>query len=441
MKRLRANRFQVSLVTLAVGLLLGCFAQPASAQGKKLSIAYMPHPIHEQQLKWMKKWGEMNGVEIKPTPISYEVYVEKLTASFLARSQEYDIIWHNDDWGQLWGAFMEPIDDVKALSLTDTKVLVDPAMLWPGPDKKRHPTAVPMLETLGIFFYRKDLIAPNEYPKTWADLVRISQKLQKDGKVKWGYVGGMKYPHTWFTLLWSLWTNDCDLFAPFNERDNDVLAKNDWKTMLGDKCAREAVEFWWDAVNTHKISPPGMVSYTRTEADAVFMAGDAFMTMNDTPLWGKYNDPNASKVAGKVQMGGFPLGPSTNKKGVAWRAAWFWAVPKAIAPGQKALAKQLLNWLLESDDVQLDTWKATGGIPAVTKIQQRLSKEDPLFLQVKTILIDAPYIIVPAYYFKQWPEVHATFSDVATKALTGKREDIGKVLTEGGQKLSEIMRR
>ena len=48
---------------------------------------------------------------------------------------------------------------------------------------------------------------------------------------------------------------------------------------------------------------------------------------------------------------------------------------------------------------------------------------------------------MPAYYFKQWPEVHATFSDIASKALIGKREDIPKVLTEGAQKLSEIMRK
>jgi ABC-type glycerol-3-phosphate transport system substrate-binding protein len=441
MKRLCARASRAFLTVVVTGLVIGLLADPAPAQSKKLSIAYMPHPIQEQQLKWMKKWGEANGVEIRPTPISYEVYVEKLTASFLAKSQEYDIIWHNDDWGQLWGAFLEPVDDVKSLALMDTKVLVDPAMLWPGADKKKHPTAVPLAETLGVFFYRKDLIKAEEYPKTWADLVRIGQRLQKEGKVKWGYVGGLKYPHTWFTLLWSLWTNDCDLFAPYNERDNDVLAKNEWRSMLGEKCAREAVEFWWDAINTTKISPPGMVSYTRTESDAVFMAGEAFMTMNDTPLWGKYNDPKASKVAGNVAMGKFPLGPSSTKPGVAWRAAWFWAVPKAIAPGQKDAAKKLLTWLGENEEVQLDVWKGTGGIPAVTRVQQRLAKEDPLFLQVKTVLIDAPYHITPAYYFKQWPEVHATFSDYATKALTGKREDIGKTLTEGGQKLSEIMRR
>ncbi len=37
--------------------------------------------------------------------------------------------------------------------------------------------------------------------------------------------------------------------------------------------------------------------------------------------------------------------------------------------------------------------------------------------------------------------MHATFSDIASKALIGKREDIGKVLSEGAKKLSEIMRK
>ena len=262
--------------------------------------------------------------------------------------------------------------------------------------RQARATAVPFNETLGVFFYRKDLITEAEYPKTWADLVRVSQKLQKEGKVKWGFVGGLKYPHTWFTLLWSMWTNDCDLFSPYNERDNEDLAKNDWKSMLGEKCAREAMEFWWDNINTHKISPPALVSYTRTEADGIFMAGESFMTMNDTPLYGKYNDPAASKVAGKVAMGKFPLGPSSTKKGLAWRAAWFWAIPKAIAPDQKKLAKELLTWMGESEEVQRDIFKATAGIPPITKVQLALAKEEPLFAQMKATLIDAPYHIVPA---------------------------------------------
>ena len=35
-----------------------------------------------------------------------------------------------------------------------------------------------------------------------------------------------------------------------------------------------------------------------------------------------------------------------------------------------------------------------------------------------------------AYYFPQWPAVHKAFNDAVTKAVTGKREDIAKVLAE-----------
>ena len=69
MTTLRAKGFRAWFAVLVAVIAVG-LAAPALAQGKKLSIAYMPHPIHEQQLKWMKKWGEMKGVEIKPTPIS-----------------------------------------------------------------------------------------------------------------------------------------------------------------------------------------------------------------------------------------------------------------------------------------------------------------------------------------------------------------------------------
>ena len=159
--------------------------------------------------------------------------------------------------------------DVERIAPTDADLKI-PHMGWNTLDARRpHPVLHGIaLGPQGLHAYfvhsfhlkptvRSDLIAEAEYPKTWADLVRISQKLQKEGKVKWGFVGGLKYPHTWFTLLWSLWTNDCDLFSPYNERDNAVLAKNDWKSMLGEKCAREAIEFWWDNIKTHKIAPPG----------------------------------------------------------------------------------------------------------------------------------------------------------------------------------------
>ena len=37
-----------------------------------------------------------------------------MTASLTSNSDQYDVIWHNDDWGQTWAHLLEPMDDVAA---------------------------------------------------------------------------------------------------------------------------------------------------------------------------------------------------------------------------------------------------------------------------------------------------------------------------------------
>src|SRR5262245_62460708 len=82
----------------------------------------------------------------------------------------------------------------------------------------------------------------------------------------------MNMNNTWFSLWWSMWANNCDILKPLFERDNDKLAAAKFEPAVTEPCHREIVEFWWDAINTHKISPPGMTAYGRNEANAIFMA-------------------------------------------------------------------------------------------------------------------------------------------------------------------------
>src|SRR5262249_19723801 len=159
-------------------------------------------------------------------------------------------------------------------------------------------------------FYRSDLVPAAEVPKILAALVEASKKLQAANKVKFGYVGGMSMNNSWFTYFWSMWANNCDVLMPFYERDNKVLAANGRKSSRDQPCMKETVEYWWDAINPHKISPRGMPAYDRNEANAVFMAGDAAFTVADTLWWGTFNDPAKSKIAGKIAAAPFPLGPN-----------------------------------------------------------------------------------------------------------------------------------
>ena len=423
------NRWRQWAIALAAGTALA--SGSALAQQKELKIGYQPNPIQDASIAMMEKWGAKNGVKIVKVPNSYGVYVEKMTASLTSNSDQYDVIWHNDDWGQLWAHLLEPVDDVAGLKHAD-KWGMDPIIFN---NKQGKPTTVPMGHTFGVFFYRTDLVKESELPKTWADMVTISKRLQAEGKVKFGYVGGMSMNNTWFSWFWTMWTNNCDVLAPKFERDNAVLAKNGWKSMLTDKCMQQVTEFWWDAINTHKISPRGMPAYDRNEANAVFTAGDAAFTVGDSVYWGQFNDPAKSKVAGKVNIGYFPLGPN-RKELFAWNDIWGWSIPLSISPERKKLAKQMLSDMMTDEAGQIELWKKTGAPPPNKELWDKIAKDDAFMRQLKKVSLDIPGKNHAAYYFEKWPGVHKAFSDAVIKAVTGKREDIAKALAEGAPLVS-----
>ena len=148
------------IIAGAAGVALA--AGSAMAQDKELRVGYQPNPIQDASIAMMEKWSAKHGVKITKIPNSYGIYVEKMTAFLTSGSDQYDVIWHNDDWGQLWAHLLEPTDDVDGLKYADP---------W-GMDgiifnnAQGQNTVVPMGQTFGVFFYRTDLVNENELPKT-----------------------------------------------------------------------------------------------------------------------------------------------------------------------------------------------------------------------------------------------------------------------------------
>lgn len=418
----RAARW-ILAAALSVGVALGA---PSRASAEvEIKVGYMKNPIQDASVAMLEKAAARHGARLVKIPMAYSVFQEKVTATLTSGGDQFDIIWHNDDWGQLWQKWLEPTDDVPGMANIDR---------WPVEasfyNDDRKLTVVPMAHTVGTFFYRKDLVKENEVPKTWADLVKVGKRLQDGGKVKWGYVGGMAMNNTWFSYWWTMWGNECDILLPIYERDNTVLERNGWKPAINLPCQREVVEFWWDAINTHKISPKAMTTYTRVEANAVFMAGDAAFTLVDSTHFGEFNDPARSKIVGKVGMAPFPTGPRRSKP-VAWNEIWGWAIPKGVPAERKAVAKKILGDMLTDEAGQIEMWKSTGGPPPNVKLWAKLAATDPVFAELKRAVFDHQGPMHSAYYFPKWPAVHKAYSDVVIKATTGRREDIQKVLDEG----------
>ncbi len=409
------------IATLGSGLAgaLAAGAGRASAQVQSLTVAYMPHPILNNQIEWMRKGAAQLGVDLEAPAIAYVDYVQAMTAQFLGPRNRYQIIWNNDDWGQLFGPFLEPLDDVKQTWAEDRAWM----MRWNG-----KPTAALAVLTAGVMFYRTDLVADKELPRTFDELVEASKRAQAKG-VKWGIMGGSGFPHLWFTLLWSIWSNNADLFLPFGARSWEQLEKGGWTPGVTQKEFIQTVEWWWDAVHVHKIAPPSIAAgASRTDTDAMFMNGDVAFAFQDSTLLQTYRNREKSKVADRVGFTGFPTGPHNTKGRMAWADPWSWSVPKNNPPEAKRKAKQVLNWLAGNRDAQREVWTKVGGIPIHLEVQKELVRTDPEYRRLHELTVGSPQLIHSAYYWPLWPEIHSLASKAFTQALTGPREKIPEVM-------------
>jgi len=411
------------LGTTGAGLAgLGLFSpRLVDAQARVLSVAYMPHPVIQNAVESLRKAANQLKVDLDTPAIAYMDYVQSQTAQFMGPRNRYQIIWNNDDWGQLFGPFLEPIDDVVKQVWADDRA-------WMMKYKGRQ-TAAPFVLTCGCMFYRTDLISEAEIPKTLDELVEAAKRAQGKG-VKWGIMGGSGFPHLWFTLLWSVWNNNADLFMPFGARSWEQLDKGKWTPGVTEKEFVNTVTWWWDAIHTHKIAPPSIAAgATRTDTDAMFMQGDVAFAFQDTTLLGTYRDPQKSKIADKVSLAGFPMGPHNKKGRIGWFDCWFWSVPKNNPSDAKKTAKELINAVIGSKESHRDIWMKTGGVPAHLEVQKELlASGDADYKKVHAATVGSPQPIHSAYYWPLWPEIHSLTSKAFTQALTGPRDKIAEVM-------------
>src|SRR5262245_13509165 len=83
------------------------------AQDRELKVGYMKNPIQDASLDIMEAWAKSHAVKLTRVPMAYSVFMEKVTATLTSGTDQFDIIWHNDDWGQLWKKWLDTTDDVK----------------------------------------------------------------------------------------------------------------------------------------------------------------------------------------------------------------------------------------------------------------------------------------------------------------------------------------
>ena len=85
------------------------FVAPGARQAQAaetLNVCHGGHPIMEASIKILDKWAKKFDVNLASTTVAYAIFVPKITQILTTNSPQCDIIWHNDDWGQLWKQYL-----------------------------------------------------------------------------------------------------------------------------------------------------------------------------------------------------------------------------------------------------------------------------------------------------------------------------------------------
>lgn len=383
---------------LTLGFLLGSlllsvalWAKPAP---EPVSIL-MPAPFADATAELVETFNrEHPGIALSVTrgPLETEAVSDLAISSLLLGNSPYDVLLMDVTWTPKYAkaGWLEPLE--AWLGADALEVLAPGAELGNAFDG--HLWRFPLVADMGLLFWRTDLMeAP---PRTPAELEAISQSLQQEGRVRWGYVWeGRQYEGLSCTYLEVLrgfggrWLRD----GSPDLNSNAAIAASQWLRHLVDV----------------GITPPAVANMAEPEALQTFETGDAAFMRNWPYAWAELNR-DGSLLAGKVGITTMVSEPQ--EPHVATQGSWGLSVLSSSQHKQAAVEalqfltstaaqKQLnLNWgytptrlsvfedpeLIRANPVlpELQAALAAAVLRPVTPIYAQLS--DLLYREVNTVI-------------------------------------------------------
>jgi multiple sugar transport system substrate-binding protein len=316
-------------------------------------------------------------------PLETEAVSDLAISSLLLGESPYDLLLMDVSWTPKYAAagWLEPLDR------------------WLGPDALGDlaPGAelgnafsgqlwrFPLVADMGLLYWRTDLMdAP---PRTPAELVAISRRLQREGRVPWGYVWqGKQYEGL-----------SCVVLEVLRGFGGHWLVENQPQL---DSPAAVAAASWLQDLVRQGITPEAVANMGEPEALQLFQAGDAAFMRNWPYAWAELNKPD-SPLRGKVAF--TTMVSEEGKPHAATQGSWGFSL---LAGSQhKAAAVEVLRFLT-SAEAQKQLNLRWGYTPT------RLSVfEDPELRAANPVLTDLQQALAAAVLRPLSP-VYAQLSDL-----------------------------
>lgn len=262
---------------------------------------------------------------------------------------------------------------------------------------------IPHASDAGMLYYRKDILEQAKIPppKTFEEMVKISQNLQKQGKATWGYLWQGKQ----YEGVSAMFVEVLSGFGGFWANPQT------FEVGLDKPEAIKAVEFLQKTIASG-ISPPGVTTYGEEETRLLFQNGKALFLRNWPYVW-KLANAEGSNVRGKIAIE--PMLSSTGQTGGSCLGGWGWGIAKTSKhPEQAWKAIQYLT----SEETQRKFILETGLIPSYKSLftNKEIVAKYPHYPQLLKV-VERPALRPPLAQYAQASDILQRY---LSSAFTGR---------------------
>ena len=255
-----------------------------------------PPGVAEFSMDAFAKWQEDNNAKVVYESPPWPQLHDKMATNFASGQHVHDCMY-NCGWVPEFAEQLVPfVDDLPKEWIDDLPTSSFSTVTWDG--KKLGVIFTLSLLTL---FYNTEHLAEagiSAPPKTWDELMGVAKEMTHDGKYGWVLNYGAPEGIGGVTSYWMV----------FLQQAGGKMWDDAGMPAFNNSAGVDALQFMVDLM---PYTDPGSISYVGiNDATNVFTAGQATMMMNWPFMWVPAQDPESSKIVGKVDTAVLPAGPA-----------------------------------------------------------------------------------------------------------------------------------
>jgi multiple sugar transport system substrate-binding protein len=314
----------LSVLTVIMALTIGVSAWSQ----QPVTISFLVRAVEGDQLQtladdFMAENPEIR-IDIVRGPNAADSVENLYTTSFLLGDSPYDLVYSDVVWIPKFAAagWLQDLSDRVSQDQLEEFLAADVAAGHYQGGLYR----MPFRSAMGMLYYRTDLLdqVGAEPPNTFEELINISEEIQAQTDVPWGYVWqGLQYE--------GLITNFVEIISGYG---GFWVNPDTFEVGLDQPPAIQAVEFMKTVIE-QGITPPGVTNYLEEDSLRLFENGNAAFLRNWPYVWAEANK-EGSPVQGNIALK--PMVHAPNENPAACLGGWGFGV-SATTPHPEAAWK------------------------------------------------------------------------------------------------------